>query len=51
MINTNTGALTLASSLDYETDAQWYVFTVGAISMTSSTALAMVTLIHWLLQS
>ena len=50
MINTSSGGLTLTSSLDYEKDAQLYVFAVGAISTTSSsTAITMVTLIYWLL--
>ena len=50
MINTSSGGLTLTSSLDYEKDAQLYVFAVGAISTTSSsTAITMVTLLYWLL--
>ena len=47
-INSSNGVLTVASSLDYERDAHMYIFTVGAVSMTRSTALAMVTLIYWL---
>ena len=47
-VNSSNGVLTATSSLDYDRDAHVYVFTVGAVSTTHSTALAMVTLMYWL---
>ena len=53
IINSTNGLLTTTRGLDYERDPHVFIFTVGAVSnpVSQSTALAMVTLIYWLLCS